>query len=737
MGARTYPVPTRLIPGVGRPTVTEDALRVIAASGAEAADWADSICARLDARLTADRETPLTAAGIETMPGCDYRGLFDPGTDVPTITHVVRYDPADGAMARWHPTGWQDVPAEHEPVGYDYVELTGDHDLLAQSLEAIGAGGSLVLRATQPRGYLREPGVPLVLTAAGEPPEEGEEQPPPVPAGAKVYAIVDDLDTSAVLDLFFVMPGPAAYRRAASGWQAAPDLLAKLTSVDPPAVVPIDAADLAAVVTQVDDYDRANPPESETASMTAAGTWNETLHPRNSGKFAKKDGGQKATTTGQPSHGDVMAGYVESGGKRPAGVVEDPKAAALRKKTSRQSAAASKRAKGKGGGGAAPGSPGVDPVVEAAQLEVQRQRDGVADEQQADAIKREKANFAEQKRRAAFQTSLGDQLVALLNEGRDERTVEMLLGLRMQAEVARRRKYDADAAENAQAFKIRVMEENLAAQKRQRQISELALKRRHSKRPVTAAGANPPPHTMMPAKLTAYWARGKGAAKIRWGTGGDFNRCRRQLAKYLKPGQLAGACANLHKIATGTWPGKNAHKGGAGKALHAAGDRYPSGVMVALYPPAELASELALPDGEPPEDLHVTLSYHGKVEDLTPEEISSLHYAVSQAASQAGPVSGQIGGYGRFLGSEEEGDPIWLAVDAPDLPKLRETLVSHLESSGVPARADHGFTPHMTLSYVPKGQPGPDSVIEAPVPVDFDSMVLCVGQDQTAYPLGG
>ena len=51
------------------------------------------------------------------------------------------------------------------------------------------------------------------------------------------------------------------------------------------------------------------------------------------------------------------------------------------------------------------------------------------------------------------------------------------------------------------------------------------------------------------AQIPSMLARGKGAAKIRWGVPGDFNRCRLQLAKYVQnPDWLAGpiprpACA--------------------------------------------------------------------------------------------------------------------------------------------------------------------------------------------------
>jgi hypothetical protein len=63
------------------------------------------------------------------------------------------------------------------------------------------------------------------------------------------------------------------------------------------------------------------------------------------------------------------------------------------------------------------------------------------------------------------------------------------------------------------------------------------------------------------ARIRRYWTHGKGAAKIRWGQPGDFNRCRRQLAKYVKnPRWLAGTCANMHKEALGVWPGQERGK---------------------------------------------------------------------------------------------------------------------------------------------------------------------------------
>jgi hypothetical protein len=56
-------------------------------------------------------------------------------------------------------------------------------------------------------------------------------------------------------------------------------------------------------------------------------------------------------------------------------------------------------------------------------------------------------------------------------------------------------------------------------------------------------------------KLMRYWAEGEGAAKIRWGISGDFDRCVVELSKYVGPGIVKGLCSNLHQRATGARPG--------------------------------------------------------------------------------------------------------------------------------------------------------------------------------------
>jgi hypothetical protein len=60
--------------------------------------------------------------------------------------------------------------------------------------------------------------------------------------------------------------------------------------------------------------------------------------------------------------------------------------------------------------------------------------------------------------------------------------------------------------------------------------------------------------------LRRYWTKGKGAAKIRWGTPGDWTRCVRQLSKYMGP-RAKGYCQLRHKEVTGVYTGSKLNAG--------------------------------------------------------------------------------------------------------------------------------------------------------------------------------
>lgn len=64
------------------------------------------------------------------------------------------------------------------------------------------------------------------------------------------------------------------------------------------------------------------------------------------------------------------------------------------------------------------------------------------------------------------------------------------------------------------------------------------------------------------ARLRSYWTHGEGAAKIDWGTPGDFDRCVLELGKYVEDAK--GLCASYHHDALGIWPATHAKLDRAG-----------------------------------------------------------------------------------------------------------------------------------------------------------------------------
>lgn len=58
----------------------------------------------------------------------------------------------------------------------------------------------------------------------------------------------------------------------------------------------------------------------------------------------------------------------------------------------------------------------------------------------------------------------------------------------------------------------------------------------------------------------AFWAHGRGAIEIRWGTPGDHTRCVRLINEAIVKGghaplpdnEIHGLCTNLQKMATGS-----------------------------------------------------------------------------------------------------------------------------------------------------------------------------------------
>ncbi|MEU6362223.1 2'-5' RNA ligase family protein [Streptomyces albidoflavus] len=134
----------------------------------------------------------------------------------------------------------------------------------------------------------------------------------------------------------------------------------------------------------------------------------------------------------------------------------------------------------------------------------------------------------------------------------------------------------------------------------------------------------------------------------------------------------------------------------------AAAQDHSDGVMVALVPPADIAEQLAHEDGQPADDLHVTLAYLGKVSDYTPEQLQILPQVVSSWAVRQKPVDVRIGGVGKFSNPAEDQHVLWASADIPGGAQLHADLARYLEGHGFRLPSEHGWSPHMTLRYVDK-----------------------------------
>lgn len=164
-----------------------------------------------------------------------------------------------------------------------------------------------------------------------------------------------------------------------------------------------------------------------------------------------------------------------------------------------------------------------------------------------------------------------------------------------------------------------------------------------------------------------------------------------------------------------------------------------TGVMVALHPDAAALKAIAALPGvtELADQLHVTLAYLG---DSTERPLATnkarLIGAIRQWAASAHALTGTINGAGRFFHAEKDNtNAVWVAPDVAGLPELRQSLVAAIEAGGFDYSQDHGFTPHITVAYVPRDAPTP--AIRIDTPVTFARATLAWGDAQYDFPLGG
>jgi 2'-5' RNA ligase len=174
-----------------------------------------------------------------------------------------------------------------------------------------------------------------------------------------------------------------------------------------------------------------------------------------------------------------------------------------------------------------------------------------------------------------------------------------------------------------------------------------------------------------------------------------------------------------------------------------AGQDHSTGMMLAFLLDKDTAQKLALPGGETIDDLHITLAYLGDMEDDAPTDGTlrpdtsphKIREAIAGVASQAQPLTGVVGGLGRFFPAETDTTPIIALVDVPGLVEFRTKLVTAVQAVGYHAAANHGYTPHITLDYIDASAPMPIKDVPA-LPLILDTVTLCIGEERIPFRLG-
>ena len=164
-----------------------------------------------------------------------------------------------------------------------------------------------------------------------------------------------------------------------------------------------------------------------------------------------------------------------------------------------------------------------------------------------------------------------------------------------------------------------------------------------------------------------------------------------------------------------------------------------TGVAVVLTFPEEVSESLAMPDGTPPDEIHITLGYFGSTDEMDPDAEDDLRVICEYMATQFAGFTVNLGGLIRFSGEGQ--DAFVLNADSPLVNEMRDMLVveiaetAYRKDGSLAIDTTHGFTPHCTLGYLDPTDPLPFDRWE-PVEVPVVSIELWYGTDRYAYPLG-
>lgn len=161
-----------------------------------------------------------------------------------------------------------------------------------------------------------------------------------------------------------------------------------------------------------------------------------------------------------------------------------------------------------------------------------------------------------------------------------------------------------------------------------------------------------------------------------------------------------------------------------------------TGAMCAFMVPTDPAAELreaalfaGLEDVTEIQDMHLTLVYMGRVDDID-VTLEDVRTALEGFVESHAPIEGITSGVGRFNNSERDGTTaVYASFDSPELPEFRQDLIEALEDAGIAFEMNHGFTPHITLGYMDDEGEMPDVRVPE-IDITFNRITLAWGDER-------
>jgi 2'-5' RNA ligase len=122
------------------------------------------------------------------------------------------------------------------------------------------------------------------------------------------------------------------------------------------------------------------------------------------------------------------------------------------------------------------------------------------------------------------------------------------------------------------------------------------------------------------------------------------------------------------------------------------------GAMLAVFAPPGVANRIAIPGGEPADDLHVTLFYFGDNADLGEYERKLILDLTAALTAEYPGLDVLLHGTEVFEENDER--PLVARVWSPTLETFRLRLATALDLAGIRYSKEHEYKPHLTLKYL-------------------------------------